>query len=222
MIIYKTTEIATGLIYIGQSVINNPKYLGSGIILKAKIKKYGKNQFKKEIIEDNIQDKKLLNEREIYWISFYNSTNPKIGMNRSDGGDGGRIIKEYTVELRKKISDAVCNYINNNPITEEQKKKISKSLIGNTRSLGYKHPKSFGEKISNSTKGKKKPSDFGGKISYSQMGEKNHMAKLTKNEVDRIRENYKILKISQQDLSLIFNVSQATIGRIIKNIIWKG
>ena len=33
MIIYKTTNLVNGKIYIGQDAKNNPKYLGSGVYL---------------------------------------------------------------------------------------------------------------------------------------------------------------------------------------------
>ena len=39
MIIYKTTNLITGKIYIGQDSKNNPKYLGSGKYLNLSIKK---------------------------------------------------------------------------------------------------------------------------------------------------------------------------------------
>ena len=51
MIIYKTTNLINSKIYVGQDSKNNYNYLGSGIIIKKAIKKYGKENFKKEIIE---------------------------------------------------------------------------------------------------------------------------------------------------------------------------
>jgi hypothetical protein len=86
MIIYKTTNIVNGKIYIGKDVDNDPKYLGSGKILKNAIIKYGISNFIKEIIEDNIDTLSLLDDREIYWIEFYNSTNRRIGYNITKGG----------------------------------------------------------------------------------------------------------------------------------------
>lgn len=46
MIIYKTTNLINNKIYIGQDKNNNPKYLGSGDLLKKAIKKYEKGKNK--------------------------------------------------------------------------------------------------------------------------------------------------------------------------------
>ena len=89
MQVYKTINLIDGKIYIGKDVKNNPNYLGSGIILKNAIKKYGRDSFKKEILEDEIEDKKTLSEREIYWIAYFNSNNKLVGYNLTKGGDGG-------------------------------------------------------------------------------------------------------------------------------------
>lgn len=51
MVIYITTNLINGKQYIGKDARNNPKYLGSGTYLIKSIKKYGKENFKKEIIE---------------------------------------------------------------------------------------------------------------------------------------------------------------------------
>ena len=47
MIIYKTTNLINGKIYIGMSKNKKENYLGSGIYLKYAIDKYGKENFKK-------------------------------------------------------------------------------------------------------------------------------------------------------------------------------
>jgi hypothetical protein len=45
MIIYKTTNIINGKYYVGKDINNSESYLGSGVLLKRAIKKYGKENF---------------------------------------------------------------------------------------------------------------------------------------------------------------------------------
>ena len=51
-IIYKTTNLINGKIYVGMHSTDNLNdgYLGSGWILKQAIKKYGKENFKREVL----------------------------------------------------------------------------------------------------------------------------------------------------------------------------
>ena len=102
MIIYKTTNVVNGKIYVGKDTTNNPKYLGSGLILKKAIKKYGVKNFKKEIIEccNSLEE---LNEREMFWITTLNSVNKKIGYNISNGGDGGDTFSGHDDKTKKKL-----------------------------------------------------------------------------------------------------------------------
>jgi len=94
MIIYKITNQVNSKIYIGQDKHNNPNYLGSGKILHLAFKKYGTENFIKEIIEE-CESKEQLDERERYWINFYVSTDRNIGYNIALGGDGGDTISNH-------------------------------------------------------------------------------------------------------------------------------
>lgn len=92
--IYKTTNMITGKIYVGKcssSIKSSKRYLGSGIWLNRSIKKYGKQNFYKEILE--IIEEGDLNERERFWINELKSNDPNIGYNLTDGGDGGPLFK---------------------------------------------------------------------------------------------------------------------------------
>ena len=94
MIIYKTTNLLNGKSYVGQQSTNDEMYLGSGKILKLAIKKYGVENFKKEIIEECLTREEL-NKREIYWIK---KLNPDYNLH--PGGYGG--YNEFSVIASKK------------------------------------------------------------------------------------------------------------------------
>src|SRR3989304_5091048 len=102
MVIYIITNLVNGKIYIGQDSKNRSWYFGSGSVLNLAIEKYGKENFKKEILE-SCNSQEQLNEREIYWIRFYNSRNRKIGYNISEGGGGCKGYK-HKESFKKKIS----------------------------------------------------------------------------------------------------------------------
>ena len=82
MIVYKTTDLSNGMIYVGQHHTSaNDGYLGSGTMLKQKILEIGIENFEREILE-HCNSKKELYERELYWINELSATNPSIGYNR--------------------------------------------------------------------------------------------------------------------------------------------
>ena len=99
--IYITTNHINGKKYIGQKQYDkNNKwktYLGSGIYLKRAIDKYGAENFSKEIIE-NCETKTSLDERERYWIEYYNAVESDKFYNIASGGDGGNTIAGYSAE----------------------------------------------------------------------------------------------------------------------------
>lgn len=100
--IYKITNKLNGKIYVGQTIKSleerfqkyccgtsaKDKYHFNMAIKKA-IRKYGKDNFTIELIEEVETDK--LNEREVYWISFYDSYNK--GYNCTLGGQNGATKK---------------------------------------------------------------------------------------------------------------------------------
>lgn len=144
MYIYKTTNLITNKIYIGKRVYRKKDdewYIGSGILLKKSIKKYGRENFKKEILEwcTSLEEQ---NKLEIYWISYFNSTDLNIGYNLSSGGDGGNIgIKGYVKIANKlrgvKKSKEFCNNISKRfkgvPKSKEHVEKVRQALLGKKR-----------------------------------------------------------------------------------------
>lgn len=136
-VIYKTTNLTNEKIYVGQDMYNKPEYLGSGKILKSAIKKYGPLNFQKIILEEC--SKELLNDREQYWIAFYDSMNPEIGYNLTSGGEGfkgshtdftrnkmSKSALNMSIEHKQKIKDKATG----RPVSKETKKKMSDAAIG--------------------------------------------------------------------------------------------
>lgn len=106
----------------GKDAYNKSHYYGSGMILKQAIEKYGKENFKKEIIEHC--EFNILDEREIYWIRELNSI--AEGYNITEGGTGGDTFSENPNReniLRKHKGRIPPN--KGIPMSEEQKKKCS-------------------------------------------------------------------------------------------------
>lgn len=98
MFIYKATSITTGKVYIGQSCQTLEKRMHQHLSramtnydpnnhFHNAIRKYGFQDFVFQVIEDNIISDEVLNEREKYWIEYYNSYYD--GYNSTLGGDAG-------------------------------------------------------------------------------------------------------------------------------------
>ena len=85
--IYETTNLINGKKYIGQHRAKkfDEKYIGSGKYLWNAIRKYGIEKFKCKIIE-KCNSREQLNEREIYWIDYYNAVKSKNYYNITKGG----------------------------------------------------------------------------------------------------------------------------------------
>lgn len=135
--IYKITNKLNGKIYIGQHKVpliheTFYRYMGKGIAITEAIKKYGKENFEKEIIEyiDDDEKHQYVSEREIYWISYYNSTAPN-GYNISPGGEGGT-----TSEIAKR--SAKTRKQNGYKFSNETKQKISLATKNKSKSEIHK------------------------------------------------------------------------------------
>jgi group I intron endonuclease len=184
MIIYKTTNLANGRFYIGKDKFNNPDYLGSGKILKNAIKHYGKDNFKKEILE-HCETYEQMSEREIFWINELGSFYPN-GYNIATGGEGGDTISNHPdkdlisknhsewmkennpTRGRKRTSEEIEKWRKsfgdkslgeNNPMygnthTEETKKIISDKRKEWHQNLPDEERKIISKKISEANKGK--------------------------------------------------------------------
>jgi len=114
MQIYITTNKLNGKKYIGKEKHNNPNYLGSGKRLINAIKKHGKKNFAKEILEE-CTDEKHMDEREKYWINYYNAVNSKNFYNLAEGGEGGNTRAGFTEEEKKEYYSRIIKTKKQNP-----------------------------------------------------------------------------------------------------------
>lgn len=109
--IYKTANLVNNKIYIGQhkSAEFNPKYLGSGVLIRRAIKEFGKDNFKVELIEE-CADADELNLREEYYIKQYNARDLTIGYNIANGGQERFFTGcTHSDEARLKMSNRAKN-----------------------------------------------------------------------------------------------------------------
>lgn len=163
--IYKLTS-PSGKIYIGKAShfeVRMRKHeqnalRGRHSHLYTSIRKYGWENFTKEIIE--ITSKENLNVREIFWIGFYQSfSDPSKGYNMTPGGDGGDTLVGWTDEekrmlwaeqAQKRVGQHRSEEWKQNfkevarkrevSKTESQKQAISKRISETNKRLGHRPP----------------------------------------------------------------------------------
>jgi group I intron endonuclease len=127
--IYIITNIINGHQYIGEHSTNknpdNDNYLGSGHLLNKKIKQYGKENFKKEILEQFNTKQEAFNAQEKY-IKLY-KTHISYGGYNKDRTGGWCVNKECSEETRKKqskIRKGKTTWMCGKHHTDESKKKL--------------------------------------------------------------------------------------------------
>ena len=146
MIIYKTTNLINGKIYIGQYSGKNENYLGSGKYFLRALKKYGKKNFTREILEE-CNFKEQLDNREKYWIEELHARNIEIGYNIAKGGQTGFIKgsthSEESINKMKRFGPD--NHFYGKKHTEESKQKMKEHQPDKTGENNPMYGKTFSE-----------------------------------------------------------------------------
>lgn len=107
--IYQTMNLITGIKYIGKKKSSTflKDYYGSGIAIKAAIKKYGKQNFDVKLIEW-CRTREELSAREIFYIRCFNADRSDQYYNISAGGEGGNTYSGKSEsemnDIKRKIS----------------------------------------------------------------------------------------------------------------------
>ena len=132
-----TTNLINNKKYIGKRKchcdIEQDQYLGSGKILQNAIKKYGKENFIKEVL-DICDNEEMCNDREKYWISLYDAPHNDEFYNIATGGEGGNTYAGLSDEELERISQIKSEKSRgeNNPryqaiVTQETREKLSRA-----------------------------------------------------------------------------------------------
>lgn len=123
-IVYRTENKINGKFYYGVDSNNNPKYLGSGKLLKLAIEKYGRDNFVKRIVrkfrtieeayhlESLIVDKDFVDRDDCYNIT-----------------EGGKIPPKMTKEKAKKISATLSKRFESSELRDNLRKALGTKLI---------------------------------------------------------------------------------------------
>ncbi len=156
--VYKTTNVINGCFYIGVHSTENlyDGYLGSGLLLKRSINKYGKDSFIREILktfetreEANKYEVEILTEDVLKSNECYNI---------APGGQGGKLTEHPW-------NKGVFGY-KGTPHTEEMKQKLSQWNVGRPSTLkGKPMPKQQRENIAKAKLGKQMSKETKLKIS---------------------------------------------------------
>ena len=126
--IYLTIDLKNGKGYIGQHKIYNQKtldqdYIGSGVIISNIKKKYGLKRFNRQILCfcESLEE---LNEKEIYYINYFNAIESENFYNIASGGHNGNAFAGKTLEEMREISEKISKKFKGIILNKESRKKI--------------------------------------------------------------------------------------------------
>ena len=193
--IYRITNKINGNTYIGQHRYKklNDNYKGSGKLLWRAYRKYGFENFEKEILYRRIQYKATADDMERFAIAKERALG-KSEYNIADGGQGSLGL-HHSEESKRKMSESHKGQCP----SEETRKKISKALKGKKP---YERTEETRKRISEALKGKHHPisEETKRKISEALKGKKlseEHRRKLSEANKGKI-SNRKGCKLTEE------------------------
>lgn len=148
--VYKITNLVNGRVYVGQHKYDkypniDKNYFSSGLYIQRALKKYGRNNFKIEILKW-CENKEKLNEREFDLTFKEKAFINQGGYVFRAGHEGIMEVSEETKIKMKKVKSQITFITRKKMseshkgkhLSEEEKKKISERMMGNTIMKGRK------------------------------------------------------------------------------------
>lgn len=207
--IYLIENQLNGHKYIGKHSGTGRNYFGSGTALQNAVKKYGKSNFTKTILEYCDQD--ILSEREIFWIKEYN-TYEGVGYNLTPGGEGWTVGMKHSNETIKKLNENPSQ--RGRTRSEEVKQKIANTLKQYYYSLTAEERSNiYGQGGRNQKGSKKKPftPEHCKNISTALQGRKK--APRTKEHLEKIAQKKRtpvvMLDLSNKEIQTFNSLTEA-------------
>lgn len=202
--IYRITNLINGKTYIGQHKYKklDDSYMGSGVYLAKAKKKYGIENFKKEILVFGIVRKDFIDLLEKEYIKFYRSIG-KAEYNITNGGEGnGGWNKGIPMSNEQKMKLSKIN--KGRKLSEEAKRKISEAHKGKSTWNKGKKCKPLSEehkrKISESEKGRKFSEEQKKKLSEANTGK--HHSEETKMKLSKLNKGKKLSEETKRKMSI--------------------
>lgn len=210
--IYMIKNTVNGKVYIGQSVNIARRWAKHKRELKKNNyhekqhlqdswNKYGESNFEFKIIEECQPNATILNERETYWIGFYDSSNKEKGYNKALSG-GTTLGIKFSDEIREKMSKSRLGMA----FSEEHRKKIGEANRKRVISEQMRR------KIAEANRRR---------VYTASMRENARSAKLNFKQVSEIREKYDNNEYTYEKLAESYQVSVHTIKKIVHFHTWK-
>lgn len=237
--IYKITNKIDNKIYIGQTIKTRPsdrfsqhRYNARHLTqengvsyLHRAMNNEGIDNFTFEVIEEINND--LLNEREQYWIAFYNSMAPN-GYNLTKGGEGTRgYSRSQTLEERVKKSISNKQFYIDHPEAVERCRETTKKLwkdeeyrhkvTESNKKFAQEHP-DLNKGVNNPMYGKKHTEEALTKIRANSATRKQKIAQLDKDTLetiqifDGVKDAEKALQVSHGWLSKAARADKVAYG----------
>lgn len=167
---------------------------------------YGEESFTFDILEI-VENKNLLDDREKYWIEYYEADNPLYGYNKTKGGEGG-IPNE---ETKQKISNSLKGRKQPTKYIQYRKEGLKQSWKQRKNRNQSKETK---QKISNTLKNRILSNEHKKNISNAQKGKHRFSEEIKLNIINDINNKIKIIDICSK-----YNLSYPTILKIRREIL---